>query len=45
MFELGIGASRRLFLMKAAIRLEKRSPQASPIAGTPADYYPNLKSD
>ena len=45
MFELGIGASRRLFLMKAAIRLEKRSPQAFPIAGTPADYYPNLKSD
>ena len=24
---------------------KKRSPQAFPIAGTPADYYPNLKSD
>ena len=45
MFELGRWREPTPILMEAAIRLEKRSPQAFPIAGTPADYYPNRKSD
>lgn len=43
MFVLGVGASQRLFLMEAAIRLEKKKPTGIPNSGTPADYYPNLK--
>ena len=38
MFELGRWHEPTPILMEAAIQLEKRSPQAFPIAGTPADF-------